>query len=582
MKNDILAESVKQIRRAFIPVIAFSGMINLLMLTMPIYMMQVFDRVLASQSIDTLVMLSVIAVAAVLTMALLEGVRSAVMTRIGGWMSARMGGPLVEGSIADMLMQRGDHTLRGLRDLETVRNWLTGSGVFPLLDAPWVPVFLIAIFMVHPYQGVMSLIGALVLFGLALANELLTRQHLAAAGGAQRKAQHQAELAMRNSDVISAMGMLPNLVARWREDNTKALALQGRASDIAGRLTACAKFCRMGLQLGIMGLGAWLAVKQEISPGSMIAASILMGRALAPVEQAIGAWKGFVASREAWERISAMIARSGRDPSIELPPPAGRLMVQDASVKLEAVPEPILKNVSFALEPGEVMGLIGPSAAGKTTLARLLVGSWRATGGHVRLDGADMHKWSDADRSRYIGYLPQDVELMNGSVQENIARLGEADDEAVVAAAKLAGVHELILQLSDGYETQIGDGGVVLSGGQRQRVALARALFGEPRLLVLDEPNSSLDREGELALLTAVDEMRARGSTIVIIAHRPNILQHVDRVLVLREGRVDLFGERDEVMEKLLGPQGAAQARQAAMRDQATPTPPLQPQGQGA
>lgn len=578
MKDDVLADAVKRIRRAFLPVIVFSGLINLLMLTMPIYMMQVFDRVLASQSLDTLVMLTIIGMVAVLTMALLEGVRSAVMTRIGGWMSEKLGGPLVEGSIADMLMQRGDRTLRSLRDLDQVRSWLTGSGVFPLLDAPWVPVFLIAIFMVHPYQGVMSLIGAVVLFAIALANELLTRKPLAAAGGASRKAQHQAELAMRNSDVISAMGMLPNLVQRWREDNAKALALQGRASDIAGHLTACAKFIRMGLQLGIMGLGAYLAVMQEISPGAMIAGSILMGRALAPVEQAIGAWKGFIGSREAWKRIEEVVARTSPERSIELPPPAGHLAVQDASVKLAAVPEPILKNVSFKLEPGEVMGLIGPSAAGKTTLARLLVGSWRATGGHVRLDGADMHKWSDQDRATYIGYLPQDVELMNGTVQENIARLGEADDAMVVEAAKLAGVHELILQLSDGYETHIGDGGVVLSGGQRQRVALARALFGEPKLLVLDEPNSSLDREGEQALLQAVDEMRARGSTIIIIAHRPNILQHVDRILVMREGKVDLFGERDEVMEKLLGPQGAAAARNAALGEQNAPNRPLEGQ----
>jgi PrtD family type I secretion system ABC transporter len=358
--------------------------------------------------------------------------------------------------------------------------------------------------------------------------------------------------------MIAAMGVLPNLINRWNQDNGRMIALQALASRRGGTISAVAKFLRFVIQLAVMGTVAFLAVQQEITPGAMIASSIIMGRALAPVEQAIGAWKGMIAARDAYNRLKTLagIGVRGAD-GTELPPPKGRLTAENVTFGVPGRTEPIISGVSFALQPGEALGLIGPSAAGKTTLARLLVGSWAPTSGHVRLDGVDMTGWRDADRLAYIGYLPQDVELLGGTVKENIARMGEAEDAQVIEAAQLADVREMILGLSEGYETQIGEAGGVLSGGQRQRFALARALFGTPKLLVLDEPNASLDRLGEQALLDTIDEMRRRGVTIVVIAHRPSMLEHVDKILVLREGKVDLYGPRDEVLAKLMGNQSA-------------------------
>jgi PrtD family type I secretion system ABC transporter len=353
--------------------------------------------------------------------------------------------------------------------------------------------------------------------------------------------------------MIAAMGVLPNLINRWNRDNGRMIALQALASRRGGAITAVAKFMRFVIQLGVLGTGAFLAVQQEITPGAMIASSIIMGRALAPVEQAIGAWKGMVAARGAYARLKELIGISHETEGIELPPPQGRLTVDSVVLGVPGRTEPIINGVSFSLEPGEALGLIGPSAAGKTTLARLLVGSWAPTSGHIRLDGVEMTSWNDVDRLTYMGYLPQDVELLGGTVKENIARMGESEDAHVISAAKLADVHEMILSLPDGYETQIGEAGGILSGGQRQRIALARALFGAPTLLVLDEPNASLDRVGEQALLDTIDEMRRRGVTIVVIAHRPSMLEHVDKILVLRDGKTELYGTRDEVMAKLTG-----------------------------
>jgi len=411
-----------------------------------------------------------------------------------------------------------------------------------------------------------------VLFGLALANDILTREPLGQASAESQKSMHRAETAVRNADMISAMGVLPNLVNRWNQDNGRMISLQSLASRRGGAISAFAKFARFVIQLGVLGTGAYLAVQQEITPGAMIASSIIMGRALAPVEQAIGAWKGLVAARGAYSRLQELISggRSGAS-EMELPAPEGKLTVTGLTFGVPSRTEPILSNVSFALEPGEALGLIGPSAAGKTTLARLLVGSWLPSSGHVRLDGADMSVWRDQDRLQYIGYLPQDVELLGGTVKENIGRMGDADDAHVIAAAQLADVHEMVLSLPEGYDTQIGEAGGVLSGGQRQRIALARALFGTPKLLVLDEPNASLDRVGEQALLDTIDEMRRRGVTIVVIAHRPSMLEHVDKILVLREGKVDMYGTRDDVMAQLMGKQPPADesAQERVDRDRA-------------
>lgn len=556
---DIFSDSITTIKRGFTPVIVFSFFINMLMLTVPLYMLQVFDRVLGSGNVDTLFVLTAIAIVSLLTLAALEGVRTYVMIGLSSWMSRRLGGDILGSSVRGALGHTNDPSVRGLRDLETVRTFLTGPAVFAVLDAPWVPVFLAVIFFVHPLLGWIATVGALFLFGLALINEISTREPLGQASAENQKSMHRAETAVRNADMISAMGVLPNLVQRWNQDNARMIGLQSIASRRGGLIQAIAKFSRFVIQLGVLGTGAFLAVQQEITPGAMIASSIIMGRALAPVEQAIGAWKGMIAARGAYARLKELVAGGGSGAStMELPPPEGKLNVASLTFGVPSRTEPILNNVSFSLEPGEALGLIGPSAAGKTTLARLLVGSWLPSSGHVRLDGADMSLWRDQDRLQYIGYLPQDVELLGGTVKENISRMGEAEDAHVVAAAQLADVHEMILSLPEGYDTQIGEAGGVLSGGQRQRIALARALFGTPKLLVLDEPNASLDRVGEQALLDTIDEMRRRGVTIVVIAHRPSMLEHVDKILVLREGKVDMYGPRDDVMAQLMGKQPPA------------------------
>jgi PrtD family type I secretion system ABC transporter len=560
---DAFSGCIATIRVGFTPVIIFSFFINILMLTLPLYMLQVFDRVLGSGNIDTLFVLTALAIISLLTLAALEGVRTYVMIGLSGWMSRKLGGNILGSSVRSALGHTNDPSVRGLRDLETLRGFLTGPSVFAVLDAPWVPVFLAVIFFVHPLLGWIATVGALFLFFLALANEIVTREPLGQASSESQRSMHRAETAVRNADMISAMGVLPNLVQRWNQDNGRMIAFQSLASRRGGMLTAIAKFARFVIQLGVLGAGAYLAVQQEITPGSMIASSIIMGRALAPVEQAIGAWKGMVAARVAYAGLKELISsgQSGAS-TMELPPPEGKLTVSGLTFGVPARTEPILSNVSFSLEPGEALGLIGPSAAGKTTLARLLVGSWLPSTGHVRLDGADMSLWRDQDRLQYMGYLPQDVELLGGTVKENIARMGEAEDAQVIAAAKLADVHEMILSLPEGYDTQIGEAGGVLSGGQRQRIALARALFGTPKLLVLDEPNANLDRLGEQALLDTIDEIRGRGVTIVVIAHRPSMLEHVDKILVLREGKVDMYGTRDDVMARLMGKEPQAESSQ--------------------
>jgi PrtD family type I secretion system ABC transporter len=554
MGQSVFDQTVAACKKALIPVVVFSAFINLLMLTVPIYMLQVFDRVLTSRSEETLLLLTLIAIGAIITLSGLEAVRSRLFVRVSVWLNAQLSGDVLKSSITSALGSAGRTSARGLRDIETVRSFATGPGVFPLLDAPWMPLFLGVMFMLHPVIGWIATVGAIILLGMALFNEYATRPVLDQAASASNKSVQRAEAAVRNADVIEAMGIAPNLVRRWDTDNAEAIQLQAMASNRAGTISSVVKLLRFGIQLLVMGVGAYLAIIQEMSPGAMIAGSIIMGRALAPVDQAIGTWKGLVAARAAYGRLQVLLAASDANTStMALPRPEGRLTAVNASFRVPGQIEPILSGISFELEAGEALGLVGPSAAGKTTLARLIVGSLKASAGAVRLDGANLAEWASSDRGQYIGYLPQDVELFDGTVQENIARMGEAPAETVIEAAKRAGVHEMILHLPDGYDTQIGDGGAVLSGGQRQRVGLARALFGDPQLLVLDEPNSNLDREGDKALRTAIQSLRERGATLVVIAHRPNVLEQVDKILVLKDGRVNMFGARDEVIAKLMG-----------------------------
>ncbi len=567
--NPLLQESVNACGKAFTVVAVFSMCINLLMLTAPLFMLQVFDRVITSRNTDTLVMLMLVAGGALLTLAALDAIRSLSLIRVSSWLDRQIGGSLLGESIAATLRSGADPSVQGLRDLTTVRTFLSGPSIFPIMDAPWTPIFLAVMFMLHPLLGWLAVGGAVVLFSFALANELATRNLLMLSGGSSIAALNQAEAAARNADAIEAMGMMPGLIGRWHRKNAESLDLQAQASIRSGGITAFSKFVRMCLQIGILSLGAWLVIEGEMTPGAMIAGSILMGRALAPVEQAIGTWKQMVAARNAYGRIKMQLNEATpRQPGMPLPAPEGRVGVEGLIFAHPTATEPLLRKVSFNLDPGEVLGLIGPTAVGKTTLARLLVGNLAPRAGHVRLDGMDVAQWDSSDLGRHIGYLPQDVELFSGTINENIARMQEVDADAVVTAARLAGVHDMILHMEKGYDTEIGEGGAALSGGQRQRIALARAVYGDPRLVVLDEPNANLDSEGETALIDALKALKSRGVTVVVIAHRPSILQDVDKILVLRNGTVEMFGPKEDVISRLRGeaPEGRIDGPEPASR----------------
>ncbi|MER8576801.1 type I secretion system permease/ATPase [Mesorhizobium sp. M1338] len=565
---------MKEARRAIRPLIWFSGGINVLMLTGAFYMLQVYHRVLGSHSLETLVMLSLMALAALGTLAGLEVVRGRLLAKVGSWMNARLGPVLLTASVEYAASAPGQINARPLRDLDQVRNFLTSPSIFPILDAPWAPIFFAAIFLMHPWLGWLALCGGLVLFALALLNEYITRKPLTEATSAQSRAYTQAEAAIRNAEVVQAMGMLKPLLEGWKAHQDEANKGQVLAANRGGVIAAIARCHRLALQMAILGLGAYLVLKNEASPGIMISASILMGRALAPVEQAIATWKATVGARAAYRRLTAVAGqRQEATPVLPLPRPKGRFEA-DNLVLARQGGEPILKGVSFQLKPGEAMALIGPSGAGKTSLARILAGAWRPTGGRALLDGMSIVEWAAEDRGRHVGYLPQDIELFAGTVSENIARfasLNPAVFNNVVKAAQLAGVHELIKGLPKGYATEIGEGGAALSGGQRQRIGLARALYGDPAFLVLDEPNSNLDHEGEQALATVIGGLKAAGTTLILISHRPSILEKVDKVLVLSHGAQDLFGPRDAVFSEL-----ASRARKVTQMPKVTQLPTLE------
>jgi len=546
-----LDHALREARRGLLVVAALSLFLNLLALTSPLYMFQVFDRVLASGRVETLVALTAIAAFALLCLGALEVIRSRVLGRISTWLDRALARAALTASLGETLAGRPIGG-QAMSDLAQLRGFINSQGIFPIFDAPWTPLFVAVIWLLHPWLGVLALLSAALLFALALANELLTRAPLAAAGQAWLAAQRRYEGALRNAEVVQAMGMLPALLGRWQGEHERVLDGQACASDRTGWIYGTSKFVRLFVQVAILGLGAYLVLQGALTSGGMIASSILLGRALAPVEQAIGAWKGFVAARASHDRLQHLLQRHpGEAPAIALPAPEGRIAVNGLNFK---APDgrPILKGVSFELAAGEVLAVVGASASGKSTLCRLLTGVWPPDGGHVRLDGAEVHRWERVDFGRHLGYLPQDVELFAGSVRDNIARMTDAPDDAVVAAAQLAGVHDMILHLPEGYATEVGPRGAILSGGQRQCIGLARAMFGMPRVVVLDEPSASLDQVGESAVLDAIGRLKARGSTVVLVVHRPGLLTHVDKVLVMSEGAGVLFGPRDRVLARIM------------------------------
>lgn len=553
--SSVLKDGIKATRPVFVTAIVFSFFINLLMFVSPLYMLQVYDRVLMSRNETTLLGITLIAAFALVVYALLEMLRSRLLVRAGMMFDEKIATPIFSAVHRGNLRNpEGGHGV-ALRDVDSVREFLTGSGLIAFCDAPWTPVFLLACFVLHPWFGWMAVTGGLIIFGLTLLNELVTRRELSAAGNASSAAGQYAQATLRNTEVLQAMGMLGALRGLWGQRHSEVLAFQALASDRAGLIVAATKFTRMFLQTLILGVGAYLAIHREISPGSMIAASIIIGRALAPVELLIANWKGFNAVRASYARLEKLIEVAGPEPErMNLPRPAGEIEAENIVVAAPGKMQAILQGVSFKLAPGTVVGVVGPSAAGKSSLARAVTGVWPIARGALRIDGSEFSHWDPQALGRHIGYLPQDVELFAGTVAQNIARFETIDEEAVIAVAKKAGCHELIQSLADGYNTQIGTGGHSLSGGQRQRIALARAMYGNPSFIVLDEPNASLDAAGEEALMRAVHELKQMGTTIMIVTHKVNILTAVDYVLVMNSGTVQAYGPRDQILGQVAGP----------------------------
>ncbi len=540
----------------------FSCLVNILMLTGPLFMLQVYDRVLASGSVPTLVALIIIVAVLYAYYGFLEFLRARLMVRLGRRVEETLRGRVFDAVTSHALRRTPGVGSQPLNDLATIRQYLSGQGPFAFFDMPWMPFYLGIIFLMHWMLGVASLAAAITIFALAVWSERATRGPLQEATKSTVKAAIMTDEGRRNAEALYSLGMAGTMRRRWMEVHQTALDHQTIANDAGGLLGASSRVLRLFIQSGILALGAYLAILHEISPGAMIAASIIMSRALAPVEQAVANWQQFLGFRKARERLVQALKIVPRDKTMmKLPEPQGRLNVDNLTVMWPGVEKPLLQGLTFNVEPGEGIGVIGPTGAGKSTLARALVGIIAPTRGTVRLDGASLDQRDVDELGGMIGYLPQDVQLFDGTAAQNISRfVPEADSNAIVAAAKLANVHDLIMRLPDGYNTQLGENGARLSTGQRQRVALARALYGEPKLMVLDEPNSALDAEGEAALDFAIRQAMARGAAVVVIAHRPSALAAIPKMMVLSDGKAAALGPRDEIMRKVMARPAAQQS----------------------
>ena len=552
-----LSRAMRRCRAAFVAVGLFSMLINVLMLTAPLFMLQVYDRVLPSHSVPTLIGLAILTAALFSFQGVLDAIRSRVLLRIGGSISEDLSARVYEAVIRlPLKMGSGANRLQPIRDLDQIRSFLSSAGPSALFDLPWMPLYVAVCFLFHPLIGLAALGGALILIVLTLATEFATREPatasvaLAAARGALLEASH------RNAEVVQAMGMGGHLQQRFAAIHDDLLRAQWRTSDRAGMLAAVSRVARLLLQSLVLGLGAYLVINQEATAGVIIASSILVSRALAPVELSIANWKNFVAARQSRKRLNEMLASvpAEKEP-LPLPKPFASLSLESIAARPPGSSRIVLQDINFVLQGGNALGIIGPTASGKSSLARLLVGVWEPARGKVRLDGAALDQWSSERLGPHVGYLPQNVDLFSGTIAENIGRFHtELDSDAIILAAKSAGVHELIVSLPEGYETQIGEAGANLSAGQRQRIALARALYRDPFLVVLDEPNSNLDSDGEKALTAAILGVRSRGGIAVVIAHRPSAIAAVDYVLVLGDGRQQAFGPKDEVLRAVTRP----------------------------
>ncbi|HAT57936.1 MAG TPA: type I secretion system permease/ATPase [Gammaproteobacteria bacterium] len=552
-----LAEAFTDVKRYFIYAGLFSAAVNLLMLVPVIYMLQVYDRVVSSGSYSTLAMLTLLMVALTAALGGFEWVRSMILIAASNRIEKNLRRRVSDATFKRALLTGGSvSNSQPLSDLSSLRQFLTGNGLFAFFDAPWFPIYVFVMFMFHPMFGYAAIFAGIVMIALAYTTEKVTSKKLQDANSKSNWINNQVNGTLKNSEVIAAMGMADDLRHRQETRFDEVLTLQTEASRSAGLLQSLSKTFRMVMQSLLLGLGALLALRQEISPGMMIAGSLLLGRALAPIDMLVGTWKGFTLARGQYDRLGQLLVQIPKDAdTMSLPAPTGKLSAEQVMVVPPGSKNIVVRGVNMELNAGEALGIVGPSASGKSCLARALLGIWPTYSGKVRLDGADIFAWNRAELGPYVGYLPQDIELFDGSISENICRFGDVDPDKVVEAAKTAGVHELILHLPQGYDTIIGGSGGILSGGQRQRIGLARAIYGSPKYLVLDEPNSNLDDQGERELVEAIRRIKAEGATVIIITHRTMVLQCVDKILVMRDGAASHFGPRDQVLAALAAPQ---------------------------
>lgn len=540
-------------RNLFWVIALFSGVINLLTVVPALYMMQVFDRVMASRNETTLLLLTVLALGLFLLSALVEWVRGQVMIKMSVGIDLDLGERLFGVAFQKSLKEHNANPAQVLSDLNALRQFLTGSALIALLDLPWMPIFLIVTGMLHPWLGLFTLLGALILFALALWNEQATRKGMGEANQISVNSAKYVNSTLQNAEVIQAMGMLRNLQRRWAAMQHRLIGAQTTASDKAAKISTITRLVRTAWQSLAMGLAMLLILDGQISGGVMMAAGFLISKAMLPAEQAISSWRQLDGAKASYNRLCQLLEEFPQQTErMSLPTPTGAIRIERLMVTPPGSKRPAVNGIDLALNKAEVLAVIGPSASGKSTLARAMVGVWPASHGSVRLDGAEINQWDSEALGPHLGYLPQDIELFDGTVAENIARFGEVDSDQVIEAATLAGIHQMVLRFPQGYDTQLGPGGLGLSGGQKQRIGLARALYGKPALIVLDEPNSNLDDAGESALVAAIDALRKHGSTVVLVTHRPNVLAVVDKLLVLQEGTQKMFGPRDQVLKALL------------------------------
>ncbi|WP_180761079.1 type I secretion system permease/ATPase [Vibrio parahaemolyticus] len=534
--------------------IGFSLFINLLVLAIPLYMLQVYNRVISSYSTDTLLLLTIIVLAALFTMSIIDIARAQMSKSFGFWMDAKLSVFMLKRSIQYQSHTGKSYTSQVLRDIQTIKSFLSSQAPYPLLDAPWTPLFILFVYLLHPLLGHIALLGSVVLFSLGLINELMTRKTMQESEVRAISHISSAELATQNANSILAMGMMNAFLEQWQSRVQSVSVLEERVAGKSIYMANFSKCVRGSLQIFLLGGGAWLVIQHEITAGAMIASSILMSRALSPMEQAIGTWRSAMSARTAYKRLKEIDAIVRQDESdMPLPKPKGHYELTGLTYRHPGATEPVLSSITLSIPPGVSVGVIGPSGTGKSTFARLLLGNIRPLAGKVTLDGMEVSIWASEDRGVHVGYLAQEVELFPGTIRENIARFKEEDPAKVIKAAQLAGCHELILKKNKGYDFVIGENGRGLSGGERQRIALARAVYGDPSIVVFDEANANLDGEGEVAYQHLIAHLKSQGSTIVVIAHNPSTLRQMDRLLYLADGRAKLYGARDEVLKRLMG-----------------------------